>query len=234
MNMLDSTAAARLAVVDRLRQQLEKPLPERDARPVWPSGWPTVDRQLLAGGVRPGMMVDWVASAPGSVAGLVGLLAASSVAQQRQGLLVVIDRSGHFYPPAAMAWGVDNRRLLIVRPTGDADHLWSIAQVLRSPAVAVVWATLGRIDSRAFRGLQLTAEEAGTPAMFIRPPSIRNQPTWSHAQLVVAPHPAPKNVLRQGCRWVSLSTTRLRGARATGQVVLRIDVRSGRAREYDE
>jgi hypothetical protein len=227
VSITNQSPADRLQVIGQLREQLEAGCIDQQQQPAWPGPWPLVDRQLLAGGVRPGMMVDWVATTRGSAAGLLSLLAAARIAEIRERLLVVVDRTGQFYPPAAMAWGVDNRRLLVVRPQSDVDHLWALAQVLRSPAVAVVWATLGKIDSRSFRGLQLAAEETGTPAMYVRPAAVLGEPTWSHAQLVVTPQAAPSDTPRHGCQWVRLATRRLRGARASGDVVLKIDSQGG-------
>ena len=101
------------------------------------------------------------------------------------GVLVVIDRRQTFYPPAAAAWGIDLDRLIVVHPQNARDELWAAVQALRSPAVAAMWATIDRLDSRAFRRLQLAAQAGRTLGVLVRPASARGQPSWADVTLEV-------------------------------------------------
>ena len=54
------------------------------------------------------------------------------------GAVVVLDRTGEFYPLAAVAQGIEPARLIVVHPGNKADHTWALDQALRCPAVAAV------------------------------------------------------------------------------------------------
>jgi hypothetical protein len=112
-------------------------------------------------------------------------LLAAREACREGGLLVVIDRQQTFYPPAAVAWGIDLDRLIVVRPQSARDELWAAVQSLRSPVVAAVWGTIDRLDSRAFRRLQLAAQAGRTLGLLLRPPTARGQPSWADVRLEV-------------------------------------------------
>ena len=102
-------------------------------------------------------------------------------------MLVVIDRPQTFYPPAAAAWGIDLERLIVVHPQNARDELWAAVQALRSPVVAAMWASIDRLDSRAFRRLQLAAEAGRTLGVLVRPAAARGQPSWADVRLEVGP-----------------------------------------------
>src|SRR3954465_5466837 len=71
-------------------------------------GAAAVDRLLPGGGLRHGMLVEWLAGVNGigGGAGTLGLLGAREACREG-GTLVVIDRWQTFYPPAAATWGID-------------------------------------------------------------------------------------------------------------------------------
>ena len=114
------------------------------------------------------MLIEWLSGMARSGAATLSLLCAREACRQG-GALVVIDRQQTFYPPAAAAWGIDLDRLIIVRPQSARDELWAAVQSLRSPAVAAVWAPIDRLDSRAFRRLQLAAQAGRTLGLLLRP-----------------------------------------------------------------
>jgi hypothetical protein len=99
--------------------------------------------------------------------------------------LVVVDRHGTFYPPAAAAWGMPLANMIVLRPTNARDEAWALDQALRSRAVAAVLAWPPRLDDRAFRRLQLAAESSGAIGLFVRPASARREPTWADVRLSV-------------------------------------------------
>ena len=100
---------------------------------------------------------------------------------------MVIDRRQTFYPPAAAAWGIDLERMIVVHPQNARDELWAAVQALRSPAVAAMWAAIDRLDSRAFRRLQLAAQAGRTLGVLMRPSSARGEPSWADVTLEVGP-----------------------------------------------
>jgi hypothetical protein len=182
------------------------------------SGLPAVDRLLPGGGLRRGMLMEWVGSGVAqkwssgveeknihsSATPLLhystitlSLLAAREACREG-GMMVVVDLARTFYPPAAAAWGIDLTRLIIVRPKNARDALWATVQSLRSPAVAAVWAALDRIDDRAFRRLQLAAQSARAIGLLSRPASARGQPTWADVRLGVKIRQGDWETGRQG------------------------------------
>ena len=108
--------------------------------------------------------------------------------------MVVLDRTGEFYPLAAVAQGIEPARLIVVHPGNKADHTWALDQALRCPAVAAVvaWPESldGKLDGRTFRRLQLAAEQGGGLGLLIRPESVRCQPSWADVRLLVEPLPS--------------------------------------------
>ncbi|HVT26784.1 MAG TPA: hypothetical protein VHE81_02090 [Lacipirellulaceae bacterium] len=191
-------------LMDALRRQLgrwEAASPAEDAV-AFSCGVAAVDRLLPGGGLRYGMLVEWIGThvaaggspartdrtseiaTGGSPVFTLGLLAAREACREG-GALVVIDRRQMFYPPTAAAWGIDLERLIVVHPQNARDELWAAVQVLRSPAVAAMWAAIDRLDSRAFRRLQLAAQAGRTLGVLLRPPSARGQPSWADVTLEV-------------------------------------------------
>jgi hypothetical protein len=193
-------------LIDRLRQQLGRwEANAAEDAAVFSCGAAAIDRLLPGGGLRHGMLVEWIVgsngesesskapssrpspSAPGTGRGSVttlGLLAAREACREG-GALVVIDRRQTFYPPAAAAWGIDLDRLIVVHPRNARDELWAAVQTLRSPAVAAMWAAIDRLDSRVFRKLQLAAQAGRTLGVLLRPARAREEPSWADVTLGV-------------------------------------------------
>ncbi len=162
-------ANSRGQLIDGLRQQLGRwGVATAAEAGVFSCGAAAVDRLLPGGGLRQGMLVEWLGAISGCGAATLGLLGAREACREG-GVLVVIDRSQTFYPPAAAAWGIDLERLIVVRPSNARDELWAAVQALRSPVVAALWTNIERLDSRAFRRLQLAAEAGRTLGVLVRP-----------------------------------------------------------------
>jgi protein ImuA len=215
-----------------------------DEESTFSSGSAAIDRLLPGGGLRHGMLVEWLAELPGCGAATLALVAARE-ACRAGGVLVVVDRAQTFYPPAAVGWGVDPARLIVVRPRTMRDEIWAAVQALRSPVVAAVWTMIDRLDSRNFRRLQLAAEAGRTLGVLVRRASARGQPSWADVRLEVAKaeggrgrgegkkqvassflppsafHPRP----------LSVSVLHLRGGRAGGSVLVEIDEAAHDVRE---
>jgi protein ImuA len=227
--MDDSSAAiSRRSIMRQLRQQLghcETTFSTEEAA-TFSSGAAPLDRLLPAGGLRHGMLVEWLAEGPASGAATLSLLSARE-ACRLGGLVVVIDRQQMFYPPAAAARGIDLNRLIVVRPQTARDELWATVQSLRSPVVAAVWATIQQIDDRAFRRLQLAAEVGHTLGLLLRPTSARGQPSWADVRLWVERRGMRNEEREKGAGGWGLGTgfgkswdsgSRLRGTREAGRL----------------
>jgi hypothetical protein len=216
--------------------------------PTFSSGSAAIDRLLPGGGLQHGMLVEWLAELPGCGAATLGLLAARE-ACRAGGMMVVLDRAGTFYPPAAVGWGVDPARLIVVRPRTVRDELWAAVQSLRSPVVAAVWTMIDRLESRNFRRLQLAAEAGRTLGVLVRRASARGQPSWADLRLGVQSRESMTNdrkshssfdirhssftPLPAPCRLVQVSLLRLRGGRSGGSVLLAIDDAAHEVREVE-
>ena len=187
-----NTAQTPEEIVRALRREvsrIEGPDPRNsDNAPTIGSGLAELDRILPGGGFRPGTLVEWLAARPGSGAGSLALSTARQAIVPNKAL-VVMDRLGRFFPPAAAAWGIDSRRLILIRAADEADELWALEQALRSEAVGAVWAKIDRLESRDFRRLQLAAETGGGLGLLLRPAGVQGCPSWSHTQLLVEPIP---------------------------------------------
>lgn len=166
--------------VEALRQRVQET--ECHARPEFSSSF----RGDLPPKFRRGTVVEYLAER-GCGATALALLAAREACRDG-GALAIVDRASAFYPPAGGAFGVDQDTIL-VRPRSRKDELWALNQTLRCPGIGAVLCWPERLEERAFRGLQLAAEQGGAVGLFVRPASARGRPTWSDMQLLVEPLP---------------------------------------------
>ena len=203
------------------------------------SGATALDRLLPGGGLRHGMLVEWLAEQPSSGAATLGLLAVRE-ACRGGGVMVVLDREQTFYPPAAAGWGVDAARLIVVRPRSLREAIWAAVQSLRSPVVAAVWTRIDQLDGRNFRRLQLAAEAGRTLGVLVRGAAARGQPSWADVRLEVRARQGDWETRRQresqGHRFslsppLLVSLSACRGGRSGGSVLLEIDEAAHDVRE---
>ena len=109
--------------------------------------------------------------------------------------------------------------------------MWAAVQALRSPVVAAVWGKFERLESRAFRRLQLAAEVGRTLGVLLRPVTARGQPSWATVRLEVRPwsavrSPLPGNDGQRTAnhgRWAQVRLVHCRGGREGGSATLEID-----------
>ena len=226
-----SSADLRGELVDGLRRQLGRwGTTATTEAAAFSCGAVPVDRILPGGGLQHGMLVEWIGAFGRSGAATLGLLSAREACREG-GVLVVIDRSQTFYPPAAAAWGVDLERLIVVRPRTARDELWAAVQALRSPVVAALWANIDRLDSREFRRLQLAAEAGRTLGVLVRPAAVRGQPTWADVRLEVSLLSVVRSPLHSNHgarkadhgRAMQVRLVHCHGGRAAGSAMLEID-----------
>jgi hypothetical protein len=181
-----------------------------------------LDHLLPQGGWSRGSLIEWLSDAPGSGAGALALVAARE-AHAEGGAVVVIDRTGTFYPPAAAAWRLDLASTIVVHPASDKDEQWALDQALRCEHTAAVLAWPRRLESRTFRRLQLAAEASGAVGLLVRPAAAQREPSWADVRLAVAPRASPGG-------WqlgVRLLHCRGRFGKKEGEVVVEIDERTG-------
>ena len=158
------------------------------------TGSPLIDRFLPRSGLRTDAINEWVGASDSSGAAILAMIAAAThlnsfkadgIQSQTtrfhvSGPLVVVDKEGTFYPPAAVALGISPKRIVWVRPKTHADHVWAIDQALRCEAVAAVWSHIGQqLNDRDARRFQLAAETGRTPGFLIRPAPVRGRPTFA-------------------------------------------------------
>jgi protein ImuA len=186
------------------------------------SGCQDLDRLLPQGGWPRGSLVEWLSQSPGGGAGALALVAAREV-HALGGAVVIIDRSGAFYPPAAAAWRLDLADVVVVHPASDKDEQWALDQALRCEHTAAVLAWPRRLDGRTFRRLQLAAETSGALGLFVRPATAEREPSWADVRLAVSPRASPAGW--QLC--IRLLRCRGRFGMKEGRVLVEIDERTG-------
>ncbi len=150
------------------------------------TGLEALDRILPGRGIRRGTLIEWFGDGQGGGAETLALLVASRTIDET-GVLVAVDSTGSFYPPAAARLGIALDRLIVVRPKRTDDEFWAIDQTLRWPGGATVIAWPKRLDGHTFRRFQLAAERAGSIGFFLRAEAARNEPSWADARLLVEP-----------------------------------------------
>jgi hypothetical protein len=226
-----TNSLSQAAILASLRRSIEhaQRAPKAGADELVSSGCRELDQALPAGGFVPGTLIEWLASGPGSAASMLSLLVARQ-ACLRGGAVVVLDRAGQFYPPAAAAWGIDLERLILIRAANSPDELWALDQALRCAAVSAVWVVLDKLDARSFRRVQLAAEVGGGLGLLVRPVRVRGQPTWSDMQILVEPlpgHPSSDPHARR----TRVQVVRCRGHHGGNAIEMEIDARTGQLRK---
>jgi protein ImuA len=176
-HQLVETLREQIAHWERARRPQEAPVS---------SGSKALDRLLPGGGFHRGTLVEWLAAGDGSGVETLALLAAREACRDG-GALVLLDRAGEFYPPAAIRLGIEPMGLIVVRVANEADHAWALDQALRCPAVSAVVAWPERLEAQTFRRLQLAAEQGGSLGLLVRPERVRNEPSWADVRLLVQP-----------------------------------------------
>ena len=209
---------------------LERELDERGEQSI-STGSDCLDACLPAAGLVSGAMHEWVEqTGVGGGGDWLSLLAARQALEvNRQGHLVVLDLAGTFYPPAALALGLEAGRIIVLRPANRADGLWAIDQALRSPAVAAVWGRLDSLDDREARRLQLAAEVGNTLGLWTRPQAALRAPSWAETRWLVRGLGGGAEE-EQSQRRLEVRLVRCRGGQTGRKFVLEIDSR-GRVRD---
>jgi protein ImuA len=137
--------------------------------------------------VGPGMIVEWVATAPGAGA-VTSALRIISQQLVGPGAWAVVDPAGEIYVPGLSGWGIDPGRTLLIRPRTVPETCWAIEQCLRCPGVAATWAWIEkRLSATIHRRWKLAAEAGGGVGLLFRPDAARREPAWADWRLRVTP-----------------------------------------------
>jgi protein ImuA len=138
-------------------------------------------------GMRPGGIMEWLVAREGSGAVTLALQVMSQSSGSR-GAWAVVDTARECYVPALSGWGIDPKRILVLRPATLQEACWSIEQCLRCPGVSATWAWVDRrVPERVHRRWQMAAEVGGGIGMFFRPVQVRREPIWADSRLLVTP-----------------------------------------------
>ena len=187
--------------------------------------------QLLPGqGLVRGSLAEWLGDGSGSGASMLALVAAREACREG-GLLVVVDRGGTFYPPAAAAWRIDLQSTIVVRPKNDKDEHWTLDQALRCEHVAAVVGWPRQLDSFTFRRLQLAAEASGSLGLFVRSAASKTEPSWADVRLCVSPRPTPLSSPPSTHWRLRVQLLRCRGRFGESEIELEINDRTGEIHE---
>jgi protein ImuA len=170
-----------IATLERQVQSLESS--RRTESELLSTGCAEFDKVLPGNGFHCGTLVEWLGEEGSGAVGL-SLLAARRACESGKAF-VVIDSRRQFYPPAAANQRIDLAQTVLVRPRNQKDYHWTMHQALACRGVGAVLCWPEKLDDRAFRRMQLAAERGGSLGLFIRPASVRGQPTWSEIQLLV-------------------------------------------------
>jgi protein ImuA len=164
------------------------------------TGFPALDKLLPHGGLKRGMLIEWLgevasedegkddSDGEGSGATALALAVAAHILRQ-EGIFVVIDRESEFYPPAAASLGIPLERTVVVQPDTRMAALWAWEQSLRCPGVAVTFGWIDALGDRLLRRLQLGVETGGGWGFLLRPPKGQSAPSWASTRIGVRPIP---------------------------------------------
>ncbi|HEY6334528.1 MAG TPA: hypothetical protein VI113_01465 [Alphaproteobacteria bacterium] len=165
---------ARIAALEGIWQHASDIDRRQNALPTAPFGLPPVDRALPWGGLPTACLHELAAAAPadGSAAGFAAtLLVRLGKAEGARPRSVLWCAAGNgLYGPGLAGYGLDTRRLVLVRGRSQADLLWAMEEGLRSGAVAAVVGEVPDADLTATRRLQLAAEAGRSTALLLRTP----------------------------------------------------------------
>ncbi len=159
-------------------------------------GVPVLDAALL-GGLPRGRLHDihGGAASDGAASGFAVMLLARLTDRAGAPALWCQPRHGRALPyaPGLSLFGLDPARLILARPSGDADTFWAMEEGLRCGRLAaVVGAPRRTVPPAVARRLQLAAREGGVSALLLLAPGVATGGTAATAwRVTAAPGSAP-------------------------------------------
>lgn len=178
---------------------------------VLPLGQAALDEHLPGGGLPlaglheiDGERAEWD---DGAASGFcLALLARLSAArpEQTSGPILWAAPAGDLYAPGLAGFGLDPRRLILVRARNDREVLWALEEALRARVLAAVVGEVAELDRTAARRLQLAAETAGLPCFLLRRRHLARRgsdaPSAAVTRWRVAPLPSESDLDRTPLR----------------------------------
>lgn len=142
---------------------------------VLPLGPAALDAHLPGGGLPlaglheiDGERAEWDdGAASGFCLALLARLSAA-LPERTVGPILWAAPAGDLYAPGLAGFGLDPRRLILVRARNDREVLWALEEVLRAGGLAAVVGEVAELDRTAARRLQLATETAGLPCFLLR------------------------------------------------------------------
>lgn len=178
-------------------------------------GLDVLDRALPWGGLPVACLHEIAAGTPadGAAAGFAAaLLARLAAAEGERSRPVLWCAAGDgLYGPGLAGYGLDGRRLVLVRGRRDADLLWAMEESLRSSAVAAVLGEVHEVDLTASRRLQLAAEAGRATALTLRPAGVKAGPSAAVTAWKIAAVPSAPALYGIGAERWRVTLARCRG-----------------------
>ena len=161
-------------------------------RPVWSTGYSSLDARLPGGGWPTASLIEVLLDDAGL--GEVQLFLPALVECQRQTghgrageapWLVWIAPPHEPYAPALAQQGIELERFLVVQPASATEALWAAEQALGSGVCAAVFLWLRGTDDRWLRRLKLAAEAGGALGVLFRPERHRFESSPASLRLLM-------------------------------------------------
>ncbi len=150
-----------------------------------PTGWPSLDAQLPAGGWPEGAVSEILSAADGL--GELRLVLPTLARLTRAGRRVVLVAPPYLpYVPAWQTVDVDTDQLTVIDAPADG-RAWALEQCLRSGACAAVLGWLERPDLRTLRRLQVAAGTGHALGLLFRDRTALDNPSPATLRIEVAP-----------------------------------------------
>jgi hypothetical protein len=132
-----------------------------------PTGFAALDELLPGGGWPRGALTELLIGRQG-IGELRLLMPALARLSEADGWLAWVAPPYVPYAAALAAAGIDLKRLMVAKPSSEADAWWTAEQALRSGACGALLAWLRAADERRMRRLQLAAETGHTWGVLFR------------------------------------------------------------------
>jgi hypothetical protein len=132
-----------------------------------PTGFAALDELLPGGGWPRGALTELLIGGQG-IGELRLLMPALARLSEADGWLAWVAPPYVPYAAALAAAGIDLKRLVVAKPSSEADAWWTAEQALRSGACGALLAWLRAADERRMRRLQLAAETGHTWGVLFR------------------------------------------------------------------
>jgi hypothetical protein len=185
---------------------------------------PLLDVLLKPAVLHAGSLVELLTAADGAGAWTLALVWARHACAERRAL-VLVDARGWFYPPAAVALGIDLEHVLLIRPASRPDCQAALDQSLRCTAVGAVIGWCDRLIAAEAQRLKLAAEAGGGLGLLLRPLGALAGPSFADLRLRVSPL-----ISTEAVRRVRLDVVRWRGGKDGQALVVEIDDETGHVR----